>query len=201
MIVLDEEKGINIGNPVFWARRFVRANVKPGVRILQVGAGVGYYTAILSQLAGSKGSVVAYEVEQDLAVRAQANLADWTNAEVRHGNAATDLNDKEQFDLIVAFAGITHIPDLWTSHLSPSAQLLAPLTGDNWWGAMILAHRKDQGFDAVTVGRVGVYPCAGARDDQLAGRISELFGDQSRLSDCRIRLETTNGTTRIELAA
>ena len=73
LIVLDEEKRINIGDPVFWARRFVRANVKAGARVLQVGAGVGYYTAILSELAGSKGSVVAYEVEQDLAERAQAN--------------------------------------------------------------------------------------------------------------------------------
>lgn len=201
LIVLDEEKGINIGDPVFWARRFVRANVKPGARILQVGAGVGYYTAILSHLAGPNGSIVAYEVEQDLAERARENLRAWPNVEVRHGNAATDLKGEEEFDLIVAFAGITHVPDLWTSHLSPSAELLVPLTGDNWWGAMIIAQRQDQGFDAVTVGRVGVYPCAGARDDQLAGRISELLGDQSRLTDCRIRLETKDGTTRIELAA
>ena len=201
LIVLDEEKGINIGDPVFWARRFVRANVKPGSRILQVGAGVGYYTAILSHQAGPSGSIVAYEVEQDLADRARENLADWPTTEVRHGNAATDLKGKEQFDLIVAFAGITHVPDLWTSHLSPSAELLVPLTGDNWWGAMIIAQRQEQGFDAVTVGRVGVYPCAGARDDQLAGRISELLSDQSRLTDCRIRLETKDGTTRIELAA
>lgn len=201
LIVLDEEKGINIGDPVFWARRFVRANVRPGVRILQVGAGVGYYTAILSHLAGPNGTIVAYEVEHDLAERARKNLADWSNAEVRHGNAATDLKGEEQFDLIVAFAGLTHVPDLWTSHLSHSAELLVPLTGENWWGAMILAQRQDQGFDAVTVGRVGVYPCAGARDDHLAGRISELLGDQSRLTGCRIRLETTNGKTRIELAA
>ncbi|MEM1040975.1 MAG: methyltransferase domain-containing protein [Pseudomonadota bacterium] len=201
LIVLDEEKGINIGDPVFWARRFMRANVQPGVRILQVGAGVGYYTAVLSHLAGPKGCVVAFEVEQDLAERARENLADWPNAEVRHGNAATDLKGEEKFDLIVAFAGITHVPDLWTSHLSPGAELLVPLTGNNWWGAMVLAQRQNQGFDAVTLGRVGVYPCVGARDDKLARRISELFGDQSRVTDCRLRLDTTNGTTRIELAA
>ncbi|MEO0916551.1 MAG: hypothetical protein AAFY31_06150 [Pseudomonadota bacterium] len=38
LIVLDQEKGINIGDPVFWARRLVRANVQPGTRVLQVGA-------------------------------------------------------------------------------------------------------------------------------------------------------------------
>jgi protein-L-isoaspartate(D-aspartate) O-methyltransferase len=34
LIVLDEEKAINIGDPAFWARRFVRADIKPGARIL-----------------------------------------------------------------------------------------------------------------------------------------------------------------------
>ena len=200
LIVLDEEKGINIGDPVFWARRFVRANVKPGARVLQVGAGVGYFTAVLSELVGSEGSITAYEVEPNLAERARANLYGWPNAEVRQGNATTDLKNDDQFDLIVAFAGITHVPKLWTEHLSSNAELLVPLTGDNWWGAMVLAHRKDWGFDAVTIGRVGVYPCAGARDSELARRISGLLDDRSRHIDCRIRLDTTGGATRIELA-
>jgi len=134
LIVLDDARGINMGDPVFWARRFVRANIKPGARVLQVGAGVGYYTAILSQLVGPNGSVTAYEVEKDLAERARANVSGWRNAEVRYGNAATDLSKGDQFDMVVAFAGITHVPEVWTSHLTPDAELLVPLTGDNWWG-------------------------------------------------------------------
>jgi protein-L-isoaspartate(D-aspartate) O-methyltransferase len=192
LIVLDEEKGINIGDPVFWARRFVRADVNPGARILQVGAGVGYYTAILSHLTGSEGRVVAYEMEEDLAERARTNLADRSNVEVRHGNAATGLNGDETFDLVVAFAGITHVPESWSFQLAPGAQLLVPLTGADWWGAMILAQKDDHGFNAVTLGRVGVYPCAGARDDELATRITELFSDTSRLEEWRLRLEGKN---------
>lgn len=199
LIVLDEEKGINIGDPVFWARRFARVNVKPGARVLQVGAGVGYYTAVLSRLVGSEGRIIAYEVERDLAERAQTNLFDWTNVEVRHGNAATDLRGDETFDLIVAFAGITHVPELWSSCLAQTAQLLVPLTGADWWGAMILADRKDYGFEAITLGRVGVYPCAGARNDELGKRISHLFSDPSRLADCRLRLEAQNDAMRAEL--
>lgn len=103
LIVLDEDKGINIGDPVFWARRFGRVDVKPGSRVLQVGAGVGYYTAILSQLVGPDGHILAYEVEAELAARAKANLSDWPNVEVRQGNAATDLQGDETFDLVVAF--------------------------------------------------------------------------------------------------
>jgi protein-L-isoaspartate(D-aspartate) O-methyltransferase len=201
LIVLDETKGINIGDPGFWARRFVRADVKPGARILQVGAGVGYYTAILSHLAGSEGRIVAYEVEEHLAERAKTNLADRPNVKVYHGNAAIGLDDDETFDLVVAFAGITHVPEAWSSRLAPDAQLLVPLTGTDWWGAMILAQRKDHGFDAVTLGRVGVYPCAGARDEELATRITELFNDTTRLAEWRLRLEGKHRSVRILPAA
>lgn len=191
LIVLDEIKGINIGDPGFWARRFVRADVTPGTRILQVGAGVGYYTAVLSHLTGSEGRVVAYEVEEALAERARTNLSDRPNVEVRHGNAATGLSD-ETFDLVVAFAGITHIPETWSSQLAADARLLVPLTGTDWWGAMILAQKEDHGFSAVTLGRVGVYPCVGARDEEIATRISELFSDVTRLAEWRLRFDGKN---------
>ncbi|MEL6801433.1 MAG: methyltransferase domain-containing protein [Pseudomonadota bacterium] len=198
LIVLDEAKGINIGDPGFWARHFTRADIQPGTRILQVGAGVGYYTAILCHLAGPKGAVVAYEVEPDLAARAKANLEGRQNVEIRPGNAATDLAGDEQFDLILAFAGVTHVPDLWSAHMAPGARLLVPLTGANWWGAMILAQRCEGGFEATTLGPSGVYPCTGARDDRLAARITELFSDASRLAGWRLRLLGDEGQVRIE---
>lgn len=199
LIVLDEDKGINIGDPVFWARRFARAHVQPGARILQVGAGVGYYTAILSHLVGPKGRVTAYEVEPVLAERARVNLADYPNADIRHGNAATDLACDDPFDLIVAFAGITHVPDAWWANLSSTGRLLVPLTGKHWWGAIILADRKEHGFDAVTLGRVGVYPCNGARDKAQEISISDFFADPSHLTEFLLRLEAKRDAERIEL--
>lgn len=198
LIVLDERKGINIGDPGFWSRLLRCANVKPGARILQIGSGVGYYTAILSHLAGGEGHVLAYEVERELVERATANLIAYPNVEVRHGNAATDLEGDEQFDLVIAFAGVTHVPEAWSSRLAPGGHLLLPLTGADWWGAMILASPSHQGFDAVTLGRCAVYPCAGARDDALAQTITELFADPSLLSDRRLSITQGSGQVRIE---
>lgn len=188
LLVLDEEKGINIGDPALWSRLLVRADVKPGARILQVGAGVGYYTAILAELAGPGGHVLAYEVESTLAECAAANVADRPNVEVRHGNAATGPDGSDRFDLIVAFAGVTHVPETWSSRLAPGARLLLPLTGNDWWGVMILASQTIDGFDALTLGRCGFYPCVGVRDDALAARVTELFTDPSRLTDWRLRM-------------
>ncbi|WP_187298138.1 protein-L-isoaspartate O-methyltransferase family protein [Jannaschia donghaensis] len=200
LIVLDEEKGINIGEPSLWARLLTRADIQPGARILQVGAGVGYYSAILGHLAGPDGRVLAYEAQQDLAERAAVNLAAWSNVEIRHGNAATDLRGDDAFDLIVAFAGVTHIPKAWSSRLAPDARLLLPLTGTTGWGAMILACRCNDGFDAVTLGQCGFYPCIGARDDAFARRVTDLFSDPSRLVDWHLRMIDTDDGACLENA-
>ncbi len=188
LVVLDEDKGINIGDPSLWVGLLARADVQPGARVLQVGAGVGYYTAILSKLVGPTGLVVAYEVEEELATRATENLASYDNVEVHHGNAATDLIGTGAFDFVVSFAGVTHVPSIWAARLAPDARLLLPLTGEDWWGAMILAHQSDEGFSAVTLGRCGFYPCTGARRDDLAAEVSALFSEPDHLLDWRLRI-------------
>lgn len=197
LIVLDEDKGINIGDPGLWVRLLVKADIQPGSRILQVGAGVGYYTAILSQLAGPDGQVTAYEVEATLANQAATNLADYSNVTVRHGNAATDLMGSETFDFIVSFAGVTHIPAMWASRLSANAQLLVPLTGSDWWGAMILAHQTDAGYAAITLGRCGFYPCSGARNDEQAAQITALFSTAENPNNRQLRITQDRWITKV----
>lgn len=198
LIVLDEEKDINIGDPCLWARNFAQADIRPGARVLQVGVGVGYYTAILSHLVGPDGHVTAYEVEASLAQKAAANLKNHHNVTLRRGNAATDLDGDAMFDVIVSFAGVTHIPPLWASHLSKDACLLLPLTGTDWWGAMIIAQRSEEGFEAKTLGRCGFYPCAGARDEDLAAQVTDLFSDPQHLTDWRFRIIEAGGSVRFE---
>src|SRR5262249_15173902 len=58
--------------------------VTPGRRVLHVGAGTGYYTAVLAQCTGSSGRVVAFEVDDALADQARMNLAAFPWVDVRH---------------------------------------------------------------------------------------------------------------------
>jgi protein-L-isoaspartate(D-aspartate) O-methyltransferase len=50
--------------------------------VIHVGAGTGYYTAILAHLVGPEGRVHAYEIEADIAARAAENLAGYPNVRV-----------------------------------------------------------------------------------------------------------------------
>lgn len=191
LVALDDAKGINIGEPSFWARNLARTGVRPGSRILQVGAGVGYYTAILQKLAGIGGHVTAYEVNTELFHRAQNNLTGQAGIEMRHGNAATDLDDVGLFDLIVGFAGVTHLPIRWQQQLVPGGRFLLPMTGGNGWGAMVLASMQADVFVGETIGRCGFYPCAGAREDAQARHLDALWDTKIARDGGRVRFTQT----------
>ena len=74
LIALDAAHGINNGEPSAHAGWIAALDPKPGERVLHIGAGTGYYTAILAELVGPAGKVVAYEsiAEQSKAGRALA---------------------------------------------------------------------------------------------------------------------------------
>ena len=74
LVVLDRQKGINNGEPFLHAAWIGAVAPGPGETVTQVGAGGGYYTAILSMLVLPGGKVVAYELDAALAQAAQQNL-------------------------------------------------------------------------------------------------------------------------------
>jgi hypothetical protein len=91
---------------------------------MQIGAGAGYYTAILAELVGPKGRVVAYEIEQDIAQRAAANLARYPQVEVR---ARSGVEDLPSADAIYVNAAASHPLRAWLDALKPGGRLLFPL--------------------------------------------------------------------------
>lgn len=184
LVSIDAARKLNNGLPSFWARNFDHLDLRPGRRILQVGAGTGYYAAILAEIVGADGRVVAVEHDATLALRACANLAPWPHVEVIAGDGRT--HDAGEIDTIVVFAGSTHPAPLWLDRLAPGGQLLMPLTGDNWWGFLLRAThgrdddarlivlpeaRKRNRFDAVSIGGVEIFPCVGGRDEAAAKRL------------------------------
>jgi protein-L-isoaspartate O-methyltransferase len=75
LVVLDRERGINNGQPSLHAAWLAALDPQPGEVALHIGAGTGYYTAILAALVAPGGAVHAYEIEPHLAGLARQNLA------------------------------------------------------------------------------------------------------------------------------
>ena len=88
LIAYDEQRYLNNGQPSLWAFIFDKLNVVPGERVLHLGCGMGYYTAILAELVGPTGEVSAIEIDKPLAERAREALALWPHVTVANGDGA-----------------------------------------------------------------------------------------------------------------
>ncbi|MEZ4307012.1 MAG: radical SAM protein [Polyangiaceae bacterium] len=73
-IPLDDTGAATVSALHAYARTFELAGVREGARVLDLGAGTGYGTALLARLVGPTGRVVAVELDRRLAARARAEL-------------------------------------------------------------------------------------------------------------------------------
>ena len=80
------KRNLNNGQPSLHAALIAAAAPQPGEHVVHIGAGVGYYTAILAELVGATGRVTAIEYDAELAARATANLAQTPHVRVVHGD-------------------------------------------------------------------------------------------------------------------
>ncbi|MCX7365775.1 MAG: protein-L-isoaspartate(D-aspartate) O-methyltransferase [Alphaproteobacteria bacterium] len=175
LVALDESRGLNTGEPSLWAHHFGRLGIHAGDRVLQVGAGSGYFTAILAELVGAQGHVLGLEVDESLASAAAQNLAAWPQTSIRKVEGIVALEDK--WDAIIAFAGATAPPAAWIDSLADGGRALIPMTGSERWGFMLRLDRRGADIAACSAGRVGFFPCAGARDDAEASTLSRALAD------------------------
>jgi protein-L-isoaspartate(D-aspartate) O-methyltransferase len=128
LVGIVPEKGINNGQPSLHARLLSHAQIKDGEHVVHVGAGTGYYTAIIAHLVGPSGRVTAIEVDPDLAQRSQANLSLLQNVRVLAANGADA--DFGKADVIYVSAGVTHPLPTWLDGLFEGGRLILPLTTD-----------------------------------------------------------------------
>jgi len=171
LITLDEAKGINNGQPSMWARFFDQLDVHANDHVLHLGCGTGYYTAILAELVGQKGKILAVEIDECVAGRARAALAHWPQVAVIQGDGSR--GPFAPFDVIVASAGVTHPPAAWLAALNPGGKLLFPLTPDHGSGAMVhLIRRSADNFEARLMFGVQFIHFSRARDPRVSAELA-----------------------------
>ena len=181
LVALDEKRRLNIGGPSLWAFHFDRIGVRQGDRVLQLGAGSGYYTAILAELAGPSGRVDALEIDEGLADTARSNLEAWPSVRVRCADASLPIEG--QWDVILAFAGAAAPVAWWLDALADGGRLLLPMTTAQRGGFMLRLNRHAASLAARSAGWAGFYPFAGASgaEDQaaLAQALHDVAGQQA----------------------
>ncbi|MEX0427966.1 protein-L-isoaspartate O-methyltransferase [Nocardioides sp. DS6] len=106
--------------------------VEPGQRVLDVGSGSGWTTAIAAELVGPNGSVVGVELEPDLVAFGQANLAasgrPWARIEQARGGVL-GWPDGAPYDRILVSAETATLPQELVDQLSETGRMVVPVHG------------------------------------------------------------------------
>ena len=176
LIGIDPKRSLNNGQPTALAAWFDTLEPRIDDRVLHVGCGVGYYSAVIAEAVGPNGSVLAVEYDAGLVARARANLAPWPNVRVVEGDGATI--DVGEFDIGFINAGATRLMSSWLAGLQPGGRLLVPLTvkGPGFDGGLTLLIRcGGERWEARFTGRVEIFPCHGARDEASHAELLKFY--------------------------
>jgi protein-L-isoaspartate(D-aspartate) O-methyltransferase len=131
--------GQTISQPAMVAIMTQLLELRPDQRVLEVGTGSGYQTALLAELSRE---VYTVEVRSDLAARARAVLEElgYENIHFRVGDGFSGWDD-DRFDAIVLTAAPERLPRRLIDQLADGGRLVAPV-GDAAWQVLVRLRRE-----------------------------------------------------------
>jgi len=180
-VAIDPARMLFNGAPSVISMAIDALEPRSGDHALHLGAGTGYYSAILGSVVGFSGRVLAIEVDDALAARARVNLASASHIDVRTDDGSRAFG--ETFDVALVNAGLTHLPAHLLAAIRPEGRLVAPITatmpgmGPIGKGPLIrVVNTGGDRWTARVVTFVAIYSAIGLRDETLNASIGQALG-------------------------
>jgi protein-L-isoaspartate(D-aspartate) O-methyltransferase len=138
--------GQNTSQPTLIAAMIEQLALRPGCRVLEVGTGCGYQTALLAELCETVASV---DILEPLARQAEATLRaqGYTNVKIRAGDGYLGWPELAPFDGIVVSAGAAKVPAPLVEQLAPGGRLVIPVGEADEMRILVLHKNPDGSVD------------------------------------------------------
>lgn len=106
-----------------------QAEIQPGHRVLEIGAGTGYNAALLRHLAGDSGQVTTVDIDPEAVEDTCSNLiaAGIHDIRVACGDGERGIPEHAPYDRIIVTAGAWDLPPAWREQLIDGGRLIVPL--------------------------------------------------------------------------
>ncbi|HWX56865.1 MAG TPA: protein-L-isoaspartate(D-aspartate) O-methyltransferase [Verrucomicrobiae bacterium] len=141
-IIIGEQQ--TTSQPYIIAAMLQAAEIKPEDRALEIGAGSGYQTALLAELASQVFAVERHPALAD-AARQLLERLQYTNVTVVAGDGSLGLPQEAPFDVIIVSAAAPQIPAALLDQLAPEGRLVVPV-GDSYQQILQLARKQADGI-------------------------------------------------------
>ena len=139
-------RGQTISQPSTIAFMLELLQPEPGQRVLEIGAGSGYVAALLAEIVGRTGEVIALERLMPLVEQARLSLKPYHYSwlELLHADGSLGYPDSREFERILVSAAAVVLPPELNSQLSLNGRLVAPV--GEYPQDIILRQRTARGF-------------------------------------------------------
>ena len=158
---LPIESGQTISQPYIVALMIEAANIAPGDRVLEVGAGSGYAAAVISRVAKE---VIAIERKPELVELARERMQrlGYGNVSIVEGDGTRGWPDGAPYDAILAAASGSHVPQPLIDQLAPGGRLVMPVGSRAWIQQLVkLTNLPDGQTEREKLGEVRFVPLIG----------------------------------------
>ncbi|MBB6190922.1 protein-L-isoaspartate(D-aspartate) O-methyltransferase [Sphingobium wenxiniae] len=166
---LPIQEGQTISQPYIVAVMIEAAQVRPGDRVLEVGAGSGYAAAVLGRIAGRVLAIERHEALGQLAAERMRALG-YVNVDVRIGDGTRGLPEEAPFDAILVAAGGPAVPHALKEQLGIGGRLVIPVgQAGNQTLCKVTRHSATR-YEEENLGAVTFVPLIGEQGWQEDGR-------------------------------
>lgn len=167
--------GQTLSQPYIVALMAEAAGIRPGARVLEVGAGSGYAAAVLAELGAE---VHAVERHPALARTARERLArlGYGRVALHTGDGSAGLPEAAPFDAILVSAGAPALPRGLKAQLATGGRLVVPVGGGGSQTLVVLTRRGPDSYDREERGPVSFVPLIGAEGwpEEAGGPVGDL---------------------------